>query len=169
MKCVSNQNCKKDKKAFMPIFLFMAFLAGFFFLDSRDPAFAAPEEKAAAVSNAAFPQISANRIEVDIENECAEYTGDVIITHGATVTTADKVKVFFMANPDAGLSVNQNSFKKIVATGNVLIDSEDGVATADEAVYDATEKTLTMTGNPATFTDEAVSMSSREIIVSGIL
>jgi lipopolysaccharide transport protein LptA len=152
-----------------PVPVIVILLVSLFFFAVPQTLLSASDETVSTVLGTDLLQITADRSgTIDIANSSMEYTGNVKITFGETVITADNVKIFFKKDSDAGLSLSQDSLERIVASGNVRIDSEDGIATGEKAVYDSPSDSLVITGNPATFVDAALTLSVPEITVKGI-
>ena len=144
-------------------------LAGLVLLGCPQLLFSAQGDTVSAGKNSGRLVIKAdNSGIIDMVSSSMEYTGNVEIFLGETVITADKVKFFFKKNSGAGLSPNEESIEKIIASGNIRIETENGIATGEEAVYDASADSLVVTGDPATFEDAAISLSVPEITVIGI-
>lgn len=74
------------------------------------------------------------------------FIGHVIAIHGTTTLNSDRLKIFYSKDDDGKKTPDKESIKKIVATGNVTIEMEDGTAECDRAVYLTETKTITLTG-----------------------
>ncbi len=81
--------------------------------------------------------IAADKVTADLNAKTVTYSGKVIVTQGDIRLRADAMKV----NTDNGKA------QTITANGNVVVDSPaSGTATGDNAVYDVTPRTVTLTG-----------------------
>lgn len=92
--------------------------------------------------------ITSDMLLVDSDAKYAKFTGSVRLTQGDTVITADLLKVFFNddLNVAENASTNKDSIKKIVATGNVRINIDDGVAVAEQAEFISETSTVILSG-----------------------
>lgn len=82
---------------------------------------------------------------IALKNESmVEFIGNVKATQRDSVLTADSIKVYFDEGSDPLKS--RGSIKKIVASGHVVYVSEGRKAYADQAVYNASDQTLILTG-----------------------
>ena len=78
-----------------------------------------------------------------------EFIGDVKAIQGDSVILCDTLKVFYKqnsANPDGSPASDEQSLKKIVATGNVKIKLDNKDAETQEAVYMVEERIIILTG-----------------------
>ncbi len=92
--------------------------------------------------------ITSDRLIVDSDAKYATFTGSVRLSQGDTVITADLLKVFF-SNDLNGIgtgSAGKDSIKKIVATGNVRINMDDGVAVTEQAEFISETSTFILSG-----------------------
>ncbi len=141
-----------------PFFL-MVFLATIW-------AFAAEEAPNADQKTQSDPmRITADRLESDSEARYADFIGNVTASQGTTVITADRLKVYYQGNPvksgDDGPS--EDSIKKLVSTGNVVIHFGDRVATAEEAIYIVKSRILLLTGPNSSITSGKNTVSGEKI------
>ena len=131
-------------------------------------------ETAASDENAVDPQQNVVRINsyesanIDLAAFIVELTGNVNITLGSSELTADKVVMHLEENTGTGVSMKPETIKKGVASGNVEIVSEFGIAASREVVYDAGAQTLVLSGEPATLKSEEWDLSCPVIKLTGI-
>ena len=129
---------------------------------------------AASDKNVADPQLNVLEInsyesaDIDLAAFIVELTGNVNITFGPTEITADKVVMYLKENADAGLSMTPETLKEVIASGNVEIVSEFGIADAREVVYDALAQTLVLFGEPAILKSEDWDLSCPVIRLTGV-
>jgi len=116
-----------------------------------DAAWTAGEPKAGGVK--ADPedepiQITADQLVSKNEDKYAEFIGNVKVTQGELIITSDKLRIYYQGELlDAEKkSNNEELLKKIVATGNVKISSEQYNAEADRAEYDPSAMTVILSG-----------------------
>ena len=92
--------------------------------------------------------IKADRVIADLEGGEAEFVGNVRVSQGLSTVTADRMNIYYVDTDQKKKdSTIEQSIRKIIATGNVKINLEDMIALADEAVYVADTKTLTLSGS----------------------
>ena len=93
-------------------------------------------------------QIVADELISYNDEKYAEFVGNVKVTQGNLTITSDKLIVHYEGEllETDNKSGDEEILKKIIAVGNVIIDSEDYHAEADRAEYDRTAKTVMLTG-----------------------
>ncbi len=90
-------------------------------------------------------EVVSDSLEVAKDQETAVFQGNVNAVQGRMGLRADTLKVKYQSNN--GDSESSNSpFSRIDATGNVVLQSPDEVATGDWAIYQVAEKTITLGG-----------------------
>jgi lipopolysaccharide export system protein LptA len=96
-------------------------------------------------------QIVADRLISFNEEKYAEFIGNVKVTQGEFTITSDKLRIYYqgelLENEKKG--GDEELLKKIIATGNVKINSEQYNAEADTAEYDTEAKTVILSGENA--------------------
>jgi lipopolysaccharide export system protein LptA len=91
--------------------------------------------------------ISADKLVTDNNTKSAEFTGNVKATQGDTVITADRLKVFYIADKKKDQRVaGEEAIQKIIATGAVTIRFGDVLAKTRRAVYTKETRTIVLTG-----------------------
>ena len=96
-------------------------------------------------------QIVADELISYNDEKYAEFIGKVKVTQGNLTITSDKLTIYYEGEllNNEKKSSDQEMLKKIIATGNVIIDSEQYHAEAEQAVYDTTAKTVVLSGENA--------------------
>ena len=89
--------------------------------------------------------VQSDRMVSESQNEMVEFIGNVKATQGATTITSDRLKVYYRGNLEDG-GQTQDSIRKIIALGNVIIRSENRVAVTDKAEYHADAGTIQLIG-----------------------
>ena len=93
-------------------------------------------------------QIVADQLISYNEDKYAEFVGNVKVTQGEFTITSDKLRIYYqgelLENEKKGS--DEELLKKIIATGNVKISSEQYNAETDKAEYDTAEKTVILSG-----------------------
>ncbi len=116
---------------------------------------------AAAAVRAADPQpgtnlvptvITSDKMEYDYEEQVAYLKGRVVVRDEQGSLAADNATVYFDREkgadqaPAAGADVG--SFQRVVAYGNVKMQSGDRIVVADKAVWNRSEEKIVLTGGP---------------------
>lgn len=115
--------------------------------------------------------ITADQLISDNEEKFAEFIGNVKATQADFVITSDKLRIYYRgelldteekenANKD-----NEEMLKKIVATGNVKINSTQYIAESDLVEYDTEAMTITLTGENSKVISGKNSLTGSKIIL----
>ena len=100
-------------------------------------------------------QIVADKLISYNEDKYAEFIGNVKVTQADFTITSDKLRIYYQGEllqnekKDSDEDSDEDLLKKIIATGNVKINSEQYQAEADKAEYDTTAKTVVLSGENA--------------------
>ena len=142
---------------------------------SAGATFAADESKGKAADNkpAEEPiQIIADQLISDNEQKYAEFIGNVKATQADFVITSDKLRIYYQGDllnsekqSSTQSSTNDDMLKKIVATGNVKIKSEQYDAEAEKVEYDTTSMTIILTGENSKVISGKNSIAGSKIIL----
>ena len=111
--------------------------------------------------------IKADEVVANLDSGETRFLGNVKISQGQTVVTADRMDVYF-TKPEgdiANLDLNA-SLKKIVARGDVRINYENVVALTDKAVYMADSNSLILSGRGSKVISGANSITGPRFIMS---
>ncbi len=135
-----------------------AFFTGFTFAAENIP-------KTDQIPNEKKIYITANRLISDNKARYAEFTGNVKATQGTTTITAGRLKIYYKENleKEANTAQGEDTIKKMVSNGNVIIKFDDRVATSDRAVYMTETKILILTGPGSTIKSENNSVTGEKI------
>ncbi len=91
-------------------------------------------------------------LNIDYARNVAVFNKDVFVDEGQSQMYADLMEVFFEVSDSDKSAVSfagkSSSIKKIIARGNVKIVRGDNVSLSNQAVYNAEDKTLTLTDRP---------------------
>ena len=93
-------------------------------------------------------QIVADELISYNQEKYAEFIGNVIVTQGEFRIASDKLRIYYrgeLLETDKKGS-EEDVIKKIIATGNVKITSEQYQANADKAEYDTTTMIVVLSG-----------------------
>jgi lipopolysaccharide export system protein LptA len=93
-------------------------------------------------------QIKADNLVAYNEASYAEFTGNVSAIQGTTQITSDKLKIYYSkaAENKGKKDTGEDSIKKVVATGNVVIRSENRTAYTSMAEYTPASKVVVLSG-----------------------
>lgn len=99
-----------------------------------------------------FLDIQSDKLSLDNKTSSAIFTGNVKVERDGIVMTADHVKVNYAPLDDAAESSNRSEgrsddVEQIEATGHVRIMDGTREITAETALYDVPQDTMTLTGN----------------------
>jgi lipopolysaccharide export system protein LptA len=85
------------------------------------------------------------------EEKYAEFIGNVKVTQADFTITSDKLRIYYQGEllDNEKKGGDQELLKKIIATGNVKITSEQYDAEADKAEYDTAAMTVILSGENA--------------------
>ncbi len=91
--------------------------------------------------------ILADKLVTDHNTKSAEFIGNVKATQGATVITADRLKIYHNGSEKGDRPLaGQEAIQKIIATGSVRIQIGDILAETQRAVYSKETRTIVLTG-----------------------
>jgi lipopolysaccharide export system protein LptA len=111
--------------------------------------------------------IKANKVIADLETGETEFIGDVRVSQGQTIVTADRMKVYYRdLNTNKKNRAIRESIYKVIANGNVKIHFEDMIALTDEAVWMVKSELLTLTGINSRVISGANSISGYKFVLS---
>lgn len=96
-------------------------------------------------------RIEADSLEVRDKDKAATFSGNVVVRRNDSTIRAAKMTVFYAggnsAPSTAGMPSAEQQVKRIEMAGNVVFVQKDQQGSGDNAVYDKTNETLTMSGN----------------------
>ena len=113
-------------------------------------------------------QITADQLISENEKKYAEFIGNVKAVQADWVITSDKLRIYYegdLLNSEKKSNTTEQSLKKIVATGNVKIRSEQYSADAEVAEYDRESMTITLTGEDSKVFSGKNSITGSKIIL----
>ena len=93
-------------------------------------------------------QIKADGLVAYNEASFAEFSGNVSAVQGTTQITSDKLKIYYSKTSEnkGKKDSGEESIKKVVATGNVVIRSENRTAHTSMAEYTPSTKVIVLSG-----------------------
>jgi len=111
--------------------------------------------------------ITAEQLISDNKAKFAEFIGNVKATQADFVITSDKLRIYYkgeLLNSEKE-SNDQELLKKIVATGNVNVTSEQFIAKAEKLEYDTASMTIVLIGENSTVINGKNSITGSKIIL----
>ena len=116
-----------------------------------DAAWTAGEPKTGQAGNEEPIQIVADELISYNEDKYAEFIGNVKVTQGNFTITSDKLRIDYQGEllDNEKKGGDEELLKKIIATGNVKITSEQFNAEAEKAEYDTATMTVILSGENA--------------------
>ncbi len=109
--------------------------------------------------------ITSDKLISDNEAGYAEFIGNVRVVQGAAVITANKLKIYFNEGLDNNKNIiaSEESIKKIVANGNVTINSDNRTMKTEHAVYTTATGIVVLSGANSKIIDGNNSISGSKI------
>jgi lipopolysaccharide transport protein LptA len=111
--------------------------------------------------------ITAEQLDSDNKAKFAEFIGNVKATQADFVITSDKLRIYYkgeLLNSEKE-SNEEELLKKIVATGNVNVTSEQFIAKAERLEYDTASMTIVLVGENSTVINGKNSITGSKIIL----
>lgn len=143
--CFCLQNTQCFKKHYATVF----FVAPIFMLLCAIVAYAVENDLDENVDSVADKiHITSDMLELNRDDNKAEFTGNVKATQGDTVITSDSLTVYYSQAADSKKTDGmEGTIKKICAVGNVKIMMDDKTAFAQNAVYTPDDSVLVLSGS----------------------
>lgn len=111
--------------------------------------------------------IKADEVIANLDSGETRFAGNVKISQGQTVVTAERMKVYYHKTKGDIKNLDlKGSIYKIVASGSVRINYENIVALTEEAVYMADSKSITLSGKDSKVISGANSITGPKFIMS---
>jgi lipopolysaccharide export system protein LptA len=112
-------------------------------------------------------QITADKLISNNEMRYAEFVGNVKATQANYEMTSDKLRIYYrgeLLNTDEKSS-DQGKLKKIIASGNVKIKTEQYNAVTDNAEWDTTARTIILAGENSKIVSGKNSITGSKIVL----
>jgi lipopolysaccharide export system protein LptA len=142
-------------------------LFSLFFICIIDFSFLFSESSAAVdAAEADKIQVSADSLNINNEENYAEFIGSVKAVHKDMTINSDRLKIYYdqKSKNSETSSQNEGSIKKIIAEGNVIIVSDGRTANSQKAVYMTKNGMLILTGKDARITNKQNYITGSKII-----
>lgn len=107
--------------------------------------------------------IEADRLEVRDEEKHAVYRGNVSVRQGDTLLKTAELHVYYSGGGQTS-GAPSASLQRILANGRVIVQSQNRIATGDEAVFEMADETIVMTGNVVLTEDENIVRGDRLVV-----
>lgn len=147
--------------------LLLGLLAGLLwgpFLTVRMPAaYGQTEKQAAPEAEGKNVHVQADKLVSGQEANYIHFMGNVTVTLENTRIWSRELKVYYNQLSGGDANVSQENIKKIVAIGDVRIDTENRTATCDKAVYRTATEILVLTGDSVKIKSETNSITGNKI------
>lgn len=100
-------------------------------------------------------RITADQLTTDSDANIVEFSGDVEAIQGNFTIRSDTLQIHYRSGgqPKESETAGQDSIQRIVAEGNVRIDTGQQTAQTDRAEYSVSEATLVLIGEGSTVSD----------------
>ena len=111
--------------------------------------------------------ITAEKLESDNKAKFAEFIGNVKAIQADFVITSEKLRIYYkgeLLNTEKKGN-DEEVLKKIVATGNVKVTTDQYVANTEELEYDTAAMTIILTGENSTVANGKNSITGSKIII----
>ena len=111
-------------------------------------------------------QVTADSLNVNNEENYAEFIGDVMAVHKEMTISSDRLQIYYEKKSESNKTSAQDeeSIKEIIAEGNVAIVSEGRIANSEKAKYMTKTGVLVLTGKNAKITSNKNSITGDKII-----
>ena len=115
-------------------------------------------------------RVRAEHLDVDLNTSAAEFSGHVHVVEKGSVITSDTLTVYTtqkegQAAPAAG-ALSEAVITKMIARGQVVIQTESSTARADEAVYEPDSGRLTLSGRDTILAGESATVRGHHMVIS---
>ena len=115
-------------------------------------------------------RVRAEHLDVDLNTSAAEFSGHVHVVEKGSVITSDTLTVYTtqkegQAAPAAG-ALSEAVITKMIARGQVVIQTESSTARADEAVYEPGSGLLTLSGRDTILAGESATVRGHHMVIS---
>jgi len=107
--------------------------------------------------------VTADSLSSESDARFAEFKGNVKVTQGDFVIKSDSLKIFYKEVGGEKKAGTTESIDKIIATGNVKIESEETTAFSRQAEYDTNSMIMVLTGEDSRVFDKKNSVTGSKI------
>ncbi|MFH1976454.1 MAG: lipopolysaccharide transport periplasmic protein LptA [Pseudomonadota bacterium] len=107
--------------------------------------------------------VTADSLSSESNARVAEFKGNVKVTQGDFIIKSDSLKIFYKESSEEKKTGTTESIEKIIATGNVKIESEEATAFSQQAEYDTNTMIMVLTGEDSRVLDKKNSVTGSKI------
>lgn len=107
--------------------------------------------------------VTADSLTSESNAKFAEFKGNVKVTQGDFVIISDSLKILYKESGGEKKAGTTESIEKIIATGNVKIESEETTAVSQQAEYDTNSMIMVLTGEDSSVFDKKNSVTGSKI------
>jgi len=115
-------------------------------------------------------RVRAEHLDVDLNTSAAEFSGHVHMVEKGSVITSDTMTVYTTqkegATAPAAGALSDAVITKMIARGQVVIQTESSTARADEAVYEPSSGLLTLSGRDTILAGESATVRGHHMVIS---
>jgi lipopolysaccharide export system protein LptA len=111
--------------------------------------------------------INADRLISRIDDDWAEFTGNVCVTRESLIIKSDSLRIYYkkLLKGQNKPTTGQESIEKIIATGNVHIKSDELVAISHQAIYTKETGIIILSGHGSKVISKNNSVAGSQIIL----
>jgi lipopolysaccharide export system protein LptA len=107
--------------------------------------------------------VTADSLSSESNAKFAEFKGNVKVTQGNFTITSDSLKILYKEGGGEKKAGTAESIEKIIATGNVKIESEETTALSQQAEYDTNSMIMVLTGDDSRVLNKKNSVTGSKI------
>lgn len=107
--------------------------------------------------------VTADSLSSESNAKFAEFKGNVKVTQGDFVIISDSLKILYKESGGDKKAGTTESIDKIIATGNVKIESDEATAFSQQAEYDTNSMIMVLTGEDSRVLDRKNSVTGSKI------
>ncbi|MFO7666130.1 MAG: lipopolysaccharide transport periplasmic protein LptA [Desulfobacterales bacterium] len=107
--------------------------------------------------------VTADNLTSESNAKVAEFKGNVKVTQGNFIIKSDSLKILYKESGEEKKAGTTESIDKIIAIGNVKIESEEATAFSDQAEYDTNTMIIVLTGENCRVFDKKNSVTGSRI------
>jgi len=107
--------------------------------------------------------VTADSLTSESNAKVAEFKGNVKVTQGNFIIISDRLKIFYKESGEEKKAGTTESIDKIIAIGNVKIESEEATAFSEQAEYDTNTMIIVLSGENSRVLDKKNSVTGSRI------
>ncbi len=107
--------------------------------------------------------VTADSLSSESNARVAEFKGNVKVTQGDFIINSDRLKIYYKESGEEKKAGTTESIEKIIAIGNVKIESAESTAFSRQAEYDTNTMIMVLTGEDSRVIDKKNSVTGSRI------